>query len=163
MKTLLLMRHAKSSWKEDALPDHDRPLNKRGKSDAPQMGKLLREHDLVPDLILCSTAVRAASTARAVLDECGGEAEIQRHPEIYDGGECEILEILRCVPEGVETVLLVGHNPTISVLVEMLSAESVPMPTAAIAQIELSIKHWQGLSEVTRGRLKGYWVPRETA
>lgn len=161
MKTLLLMRHAKSSWKDDALPDHDRPLNKRGKHDAPKMGKLLREQDLVPDLILCSTAVRATQTAKAVLDECGGDAEIHRHPEIYDGGEDDVLEILRALPDEVERVLLIGHNPGLEVLVEMLSAESAAMPTAAVAHIELDIAHWQKLCEVTCGRLKGYWAPRE--
>lgn len=161
MKTLLLMRHAKSSWKDDALPDHDRPLNKRGKRDAPRMGKLLREQDLIPDLILCSTSVRATSTAQAVLDECGGGAEIQRHPEIYDGDEADILEILCCLPEEAQTVLLVGHNPGLEVLVEMLSAENAAMPTSAIAQIELDLQRWQDLNEVTPGRMKGYWSPRE--
>lgn len=161
MKNLLLMRHAKSSWKDDALPDHDRPLNKRGKHDAPQMGKLLREQNLVPDLILCSTALRATSTAQAVLDECHGGAEIQRHPEIYDGDQEDILGILRCLPGEVQTVLLVGHNPGLSELVELLSAESAPMPTAAIAHLELDLERWQDLTEVTRGRMKGYWVPRE--
>ncbi|MGB7661527.1 MAG: histidine phosphatase family protein [Nitrososphaeraceae archaeon] len=66
MKTLLIMRHAKSSWKEQDLPDYDRPLNKRGKNDAPRMGKLLKDEDLVPDLIMSSTAVRAKKTAELV-------------------------------------------------------------------------------------------------
>ncbi len=161
MKTLLLMRHAKSSWKEDSMPDHDRPLNKRGRHSAPQMGKLLQEQSLIPDLVISSTAVRALSTAEAVLESCHAGAEIQTHPEIYDGDVEDILEILRTLPDEAQIVLLVGHNPGMEVLAEMLCAETVQMPTAAIARIELQLERWQELSEVTPGRLNGYWAPRE--
>ncbi len=77
MKTLLVLRHAKSSWKDSGLADHDRPLNKRGKHDAPRMGTLLAKEDLVPDLIISSSAKRAKSTAEAVAMNCGYDGEIQ--------------------------------------------------------------------------------------
>ena len=76
MKTLLILRHAKSSWKEQDLPDHDRPLNKRGKNDAPRMGKLLKDEDLIPDLIMSSTAVRAKKTAELVAKACKYKGKI---------------------------------------------------------------------------------------
>lgn len=161
MKTLLLMRHGKSNWDDATLPDHDRPLSKRGRRDAPRMGKLLQELQLIPDLVISSTALRARKTASAVLETCGGPADIQTHPEIYDGDQEDMLEILRTVSPLVETVLLVGHNPSLEVLAEMLCAENLHLPTAAIARIDLNIATWQELTEVTPGRLNGFWTPRE--
>ena len=83
MKTLLVLRHAKSSWKEDRLPDRERPLNKRGREDAPKMGKLLRKHDLLPDLVLSSAAQRARLTAELVIEESGYDGEFELKEELY--------------------------------------------------------------------------------
>jgi len=83
MKTLLILRHAKSSWKDEALPDHDRPLNKRGKEDAPRMGKLLHDEDLVPELILSSDARRARSTTELVVEESHFEGEVIYSRDLY--------------------------------------------------------------------------------
>ena len=91
MKTLLLLRHAKSSWKDESLTDHDRPLNKRGKKTAPLMGHLLREKNLVPDLVVSSTAVRARSTAEAAAEACGYPGEITLTDELYLATAGEIL------------------------------------------------------------------------
>ena len=83
MKTLLIMRHAKSSWKEQDLPDHDRPLNKRGEKDAPRMGKLLKDEDLIPDLIMSSSAVRAKKTAELVVKTCKYKGKIVLNHSLY--------------------------------------------------------------------------------
>jgi phosphohistidine phosphatase len=83
MKTLLIMRHAKSSWKDPDLPDHDRPLNKRGKHDAPSMGKLLKDEDLIPDLIISSTAARAKKTAELVAKACKYKGEISLNQSLW--------------------------------------------------------------------------------
>jgi len=163
MKTLLLMRHAKSSWDDDRLADHNRPLSKRGKNDAPRMGRLLKELQLVPDLVLSSTAVRAQKTAEAVVDACGCVETLQSFPEIYEDGMEGMLEILRTLPPEYEIVLVIGHNPDVELLVSELTGESVRMPTAAIARVDLSLQSWHALTEVTPGKLTGYWTPRQEA
>ena len=83
MKTLLILRHAKSSWKDDSLPDHDRPLNKRGKQDAPLVGRLDSRKDLMPDLILSSTAKRARATVELVAEESNYQGEIEYSRDLY--------------------------------------------------------------------------------
>jgi phosphohistidine phosphatase len=160
MKTLLLLRHAKSSWKEPGLDDHDRPLNKRGKHDAPEMGKLVRKLDLAPDLILCSTARRAYDTARAVADACGYASEIETQRDLYLSDTTCYLDILHHLPDEVGSVMVVGHNPDMEELLALLTDNAEAMPTAALAQVELPISSWQELTEATDGRLKGVWTPR---
>src|SRR5438105_4097768 len=100
-KTLLIMRHAKSSWKEAELDDHERPLNKRGRRAAPAMGQLLRENSLTPDAILSSTALRARQTAEAVAEACGFAGEISYHAEFYHDAPEGYFEALARLPGGV--------------------------------------------------------------
>ncbi len=99
MKTLLILRHAKSSWKDDNLPDRERPLNKRGQEDAPKMGALLRKHDLLPDLVLSSPAQRARSTAELVIDESGYEGKAEYREELYSFDAEPYLEALAGLAE----------------------------------------------------------------
>jgi len=160
MKTLLILRHAKSAWDESGVPDHDRPLNKRGKRDAPRMGRVLRDEDLVPDLILSSTAKRARRTAQLAAEACGYEGEIEVDEGLYLAGPEDYLEALHGVPDQMERVMLVGHNPGLEELLEALTGEAQALPTAALAEIELSIEHWQQV-EAAEGRLVGLWLPRE--
>jgi phosphohistidine phosphatase len=159
MKTLLILRHAKSSWKEAGLSDHERPLNPRGERDAPRVGKRLREEDLLPDVILSSTAVRARQTAEAVAEESGFEGEIQLSGDLYGGGPEAYLEALRSLPEEVECALVVGHNPDVEELVGILSGESVRMPTAALAYLQVEIQRWEDLKEEEQGKLVEVWRP----
>lgn len=161
MKTLLILRHAKSSWKASGLADHDRPLNKRGKRDAPRMGKLVRKEGLVPDLIVCSTARRAQETAEAVSEASGYEGEIQPAPEFYAAGPEAYLEALRRVPDDYRGVMVIGHNPGLEELLELLTDEAEPLSTAALARVALPIKRWKDLSARTRGELMQVWRPRE--
>jgi phosphohistidine phosphatase len=161
MKTLLILRHAKSSWKEADRGDHDRPLNERGRRDAPRIGRLLREENLVPELILSSTAKRAQQTTRAVADESGYPGEIQLSRALYAAGPEAYLDALQSLTGEPTRVLVVGHNPDLQELVEILTGEMVRLPTAALAQVALPIERWQELSEEVEGKLVHLWEPRD--
>lgn len=161
MKALLLLRHAKSSWKHPELADHDRPLNKRGNRDALRMGKLLEKEDLIPDAILSSTAVRAQETAAAVAKSCGYAGRITVIKSLYMSGPREYLEILRGLQDVLSVVLVVGHNPGIQEYLEILTKQSEAMPTSALALVNLPIKSWSALDYETKGRLVTVWRPKE--
>lgn len=161
MKTLLILRHAKSSWKDDSLPDHDRPLNKRGKQDAPRMGKLLQEKGLVPDLIISSTARRARKTAELVAEESGYEGEIQLERDLYAFEPAAYMEELAQIEDHYQIVMIVGHNPGLEELVEQLTGEFARLPTAALAQVNLPVSSWSDLDEETKGMLANLWRPKE--
>ena len=159
MKTLLLLRHAKSSWKQPGLHDHERPLNKRGKKEAPRVGKYLKENDLVPDLILSSTARRAQDTARAVAEECAYREEIELKGDLYLSDTDCYLDVLRSLPDDINCVLVVGHNPDLEELLSLLTDATQHLTTAALAQVDLPISNWQELNEATDGRLQNLWSP----
>jgi phosphohistidine phosphatase len=161
MKTLLLMRHAKSSWKDDSLADHDRPLNKRGRRTAPKMGQLLRQHDLVPDLILSSTAERANTTARLVAEAVGFQGRVHSIEDLYHAGAATLLAAINCVEDRFARPLVVGHNPAMADLLERLSGQHEPFPTAALAWLELDIDHWRDIDRASTARLLELWQPRE--
>ena len=160
MKTLLLLRHAKSSWKHPELADHDRPLNKRGKRTAPHIGALLQDEDLIPDLILCSSAVRAHTTALLVAKACAYEGEIKQTRQLYLAEPEDYVELLRQVAEKHARLLVVGHNPGLEALIESLTGEAMAMPTAALAQVELSLKRWSELDTDTDYKLVNVWRPK---
>ncbi len=160
MKTLLLMRHAKSSWNHPGLQDHDRPLNQRGKRDAPRMGRLLRENDLAPDHILCSTARRALETAQAVSEASGYEGEIEPQSDLYGSDAACYLEVLRRLPDTAGRVLVVGHNPIMEELLELLTGATESMPTAALVQVDAPITHWRELTEACDCTMVRLWTPR---
>ena len=159
MKTLLLLRHAKSSWKQPELHDHDRPLNKRGKKEAPIVGRYLKDNDLVPDLILSSTARRAHDTAQAVVDESGFSGQIDLYQDLYLSDTSCYLDILRYLPDDASRVLVVGHNPDLEELLTLLTDVTEHLATATLAQVDLPITSWQELSEATDGRLQNLWAP----
>ncbi|HTX79360.1 MAG TPA: histidine phosphatase family protein [Longilinea sp.] len=161
MKTLLLMRHAKSSWKFPELSDRDRPLNKRGEKDAPRMGKLLKEKELIPDRIYSSTAVRACKTAEAVAEKVDYKNEIIYLDSLYMAEPAAIVDVLKTVPDDAKCVLLVGHNPGMEGLVQILSHKVESLPTAAVAYIKLPIKSWSEFSLAVEGELKAVRRPRE--
>jgi len=161
VKTLLILRHAKSSWQQPGQDDHDRPLNDRGKRDAPRMGRLLADEDRVPDLILSSTARRARRTAEIVAEACGYDGEIVLCRDFYDAEPEAYLEAVRARGGSAERVMVVGHNPILEMLVEHLTGRAETMPTAALAEVALPIDGWEALDEETRGRLVRVWRPRE--
>ena len=162
MKTLMLLRHAKSSWKDEDISDHDRPLNKRGKKTAPVMGHLILEKQLVPDLILSSTAVRARTTAEAVAKACNYKNTIEHIEELYLATAGELLsEVQSRVDDGIERVMLVAHNPGMEDLVSRLSGHPEPFPTGALAVFELGIESWRALELGVETSLLHLWRPRE--
>lgn len=162
MKTLLILRHAKSSWDDSRLDDHERPLNPRGEEDAPRMGEMVRDGGLMPDLIVSSDAVRARLTAEAMAAAAGYPGTIQLEPRLYHATAAQIVDLLATDLDGDEaTVMIVGHNPGLEELVTRLTGEREDMPTAALAQIVLPIERWSDLGPTTRGTLEGLWRPKE--
>ena len=141
-KTLIIMRHAKSSWDNPGLADYDRPLNKRGLRDASRMAQWLSESELIPDQVIASAACRANQTASIVTNELALETDILETRDLYLSDYDAYLEQVSYLPNDVETVLVIGHNPTMESLIYLLSGESVSMPTAAIAVIQLPIDTW---------------------
>jgi phosphohistidine phosphatase len=159
MKTLLLLRHAKSSWHDDSIDDHDRPLNDRGRRDAPRMGALIAEKGLVPDRILTSTAVRARTTAAAVADACGFQDDLIEVGEMYLAPPVTLLECAARQSASITTMLLVAHNPGMATLVSAIAGESAEMPTAALAQVRVD-GEWADLAEAAL-TLVDVWRPKQ--
>ena len=161
MKTLLILRHAKSSWKHPGGADHERPLNKRGKRDAPGIGRIIQEQRLTPDLILCSTAKRAKMTAHAVAEACGYDHGLELTRDFYLAAAAEYVRVLREVLDSNETVMVVGHNPGVEDLLEALTGADEGLPTAALARVSLPIEHWRELALDGSAELVVLWRPRE--
>jgi len=161
MKSLLILRHAKSSWKFANLTDHERPLNKRGRQDAPRMGRLIRREGLLPDMILTSTAVRAITTATLVAAACGYGREPRSVPSFYLADSRDYLETLLRLDDDCQRVLIVGHNPGIEQLVQITGGADETMPTAALAHVRLPIERWVELSAHLPGQLVEVWRPKE--
>ncbi len=138
MKTLYLGRHAKSSWKNMELADIDRPLNKRGKRDAPFMGKLLADKGIKPDLIISSPAKRAVATAKVIASEINyPEEEIIFDENIYEATGRGLLEIISGTEEKYNSIMLFGHNPGLTVLNNNLSDHFIDnIPTCGVVALE---------------------------
>ena len=147
MKTLLLLRHAKSDWDDPSLRDFDRPLAARGERDAPRIGKILGKRGPLPDLIISSPAARIKAAKLNL--------EIQFDEAIYGASSPELMRLIRQLPDDNLCVLLVGHNPGFEDLVGRLSSSRERMPTAALACIEFQIDKWQ---EVIEGEGKLVWL-----
>jgi phosphohistidine phosphatase len=147
MKKLTLIRHAKSSWKYPALADYDRPLNKRGRKDAPMMAKRLAKRGFAPQRILSSTALRALRTAEViagVIDLPFRAIEVD--PLIYGADDHHLLERIRNFAFEDEWVAIVGHNPEMTLLTRRLSGERLNnLPTCGIAEMHFESDQWQGL------------------
>jgi phosphohistidine phosphatase len=161
MKTLLLMRHAKSSWKNAALPDHDRPLAKRGLHDAQRMGELIERKELFPQQVLTSSAVRAAETARIFCEICGCTGSLQTIDALYLAEADTYLEVLKTLPDDLERVLLIGHNPGLESLLQMLCGRVEALTTAVVAFLSLPIARWSELTSSTEGELIEIWRPKD--
>jgi phosphohistidine phosphatase len=159
MKSVLVLRHAKSSWKDLELTDHDRPLNKRGKRDAPRIGKLLKNEHLVPQVIISSTAKRARDTAEAVAKASDYEGEVTLNRSLYAAGPKAYFDVLHDFSDDYARVLIVGHNPGLEDLVEMLTGEIQIMPTCSLAHVKLHVASWLDIDYKTKGELVDIWKP----
>ena len=157
MKTVFLLRHAKSNQDPYYATDFERPLTKRGKRDAARIGEWMAEQDLLPDLVISSPATRAKQTTQRFTKAADYQSEIRFDEALYCNGEDAYLASLEQLDDTVHSVMLVGHNPDISIAVETLSGEYSRMPTAALARIDLPIARWSMLmGEGTPGKLA--WV-----
>ncbi len=142
MKTLLLLRHAKSSWGDPAARDFDRPLNKRGMKAAPLIGRYMRKRRVIPNVVISSPAVRARQTAESVVEAAGIDAKAQFEARIYEASVEQLMSVVSEIEERADVVLLVGHNFGIEQFLERLTGEVHHMPTAALAQISLELEEW---------------------
>lgn len=156
MKTILLLRHAKSDWGDPGLADFDRPLAKRGLKDAPLMGEALALFDCVPDTIVSSPAQRARQTAELVAKACGYPPKnIQWTDSFYGGGRADMIVALQRLPNQIESAMLIGHNPTLEeTAVTLLAANAggdgdgainLRVPTAGLLCLEADITAWAEL------------------
>jgi phosphohistidine phosphatase len=141
------------------MPDQERPLNKRGNKDAPIMGSLIKDKELVPQKILCSTAVRATETARMVQEKSGFTGETVFLDSYYLAEPNAYLEALQTLPDEIERVMVIGHNPGLEGLCQILSGEIVPLSTGAVAHLVLSINHWNELNMDGEGELVETFSP----
>jgi phosphohistidine phosphatase len=161
MKKLLIMRHAKSDW-GSGLADHERPLNKRGTRAAVAMGKALAAMEEVPDLVISSTATRAATTTRLAAEAGDWSSRLTYSDALYGTSVRGALEVLMQADPGAASVMLVGHEPTRSSLVEHLTGGAVMIKTATVAAVELYLRDWVDAA-TAHGELLYLLQPRSVA
>ena len=154
VRTLFLLRHAKSSWSDPALADQDRPLAPRGRRAAQRMARYLLASGVRPELVWCSSARRARDTLDAVLPAIGEDAEVHVTDQVYDSGADDLLELLRGIEDRVTSVMIVGHNPALQDLAVQLSGAGddaalsllhTKFPTGALAMLDLGGGAWDEL------------------
>ena len=169
MLTLSLLRHAKSSWSNPALPDHERPLATRGVTDASLMGKAMAERGLDPELVLCSSARRARDTLDLVLPELRVEPKVVHDDGLYHASPEEMFGLLHAIQPGANRVMLVGHNPEIQAFaLDLVGAGpkhfrdrlSAKYPTAGLAVINFASGLWKSVT-VNSGTLNLFLSPRD--
>jgi phosphohistidine phosphatase len=162
MKTLYLVRHAKSSWKEIDISDKERPLNKRGKHDAPVMGKLMKKMNVQPDVIISSPAIRAFSTAKLIAKEIDyPKSKIELSDNIYMAGSMELFGEVSKSDDKYKSIILVGHNPGITDFLNLICEENIDnMPTCSVACIQFEINSWSKLKN-KKGKLIFFEYPKK--
>lgn len=139
-KILYLVRHAKSSWADPELSDFERPLNKRGRHDAPEMGRRIKQRNVLPDLIVCSPAKRALQTLQ-LLDLPADTVVYDKR--IYEASATTLISIVQALNDRFGSAMLIGHNPSMSGLASQLGGVHIAnMPTCAVAAIRLCSNHW---------------------
>lgn len=160
MKTLCLIRHAKTSWSLPTVPDRDRPLDERGIQDAGNLGLYLLEHQLKPELILASPANRTRETARIIAEKIDFSlSHIQFQDDIYNASVEDLLGILMHVPNEIHTLILVGHNPGITMLANYLGeAHITTMTTASACALSFEMENWNDLT-MAEAKLKFHYDP----
>lgn len=154
MKTLFLVRHAKSSRDDPSLPDRERPLDERGLRDAPAMGKRLAERKVKPDLLVSSPAVRALTTAHLIADELGyARDDIAIDDRLYASSADDLLGVVHVLDNKLGSVMLFGHNPEFTDLAQRLSGEITDMPTCAVARFRFDTKAWADVGDITPSKV----------
>jgi phosphohistidine phosphatase len=159
VKRLLILRHAKSSWAETSQDDWERPLHARGLRDAPKVGAWLRERAVMPDVIMTSDAVRAHTTAQAVAAAAGYSREIVADPSLYLAKPEDLIDVLNSVTDEADTVLIVGHNPGLEELVQLLTGEYHGLGTATLVELDVPIDRWSDLHGTIAASIVEKWQP----
>jgi phosphohistidine phosphatase len=169
MKQLTILRHAKSSRDDPALADIDRPLSNRGRKAGPAIGAFIADAGLVPRRVLCSTAQRTRETYALVNEAWGRSVPVEFLPALYLADAAEIVALLRDLPDDADRVMVIGHNPGLERLADMLAANRQSpalarlrskFPTGGLAAFELDIDHWRALGPRC-GRMTQFKVPRD--
>jgi len=162
MKTLLLCRHAKSSWDDPDLTDFERPLNNRGRRDGRVMGKILRDRGIVPDLILTSPANRAMTTARMIAGALEYPLDsIVVAERIYEAHPGDLIDVAASIDDDVASAMIVGHNPGLTEVASLLCAADVgSIPTSGIVCLEFPVGSWREL-RATKGTLVFFEYPKK--
>ena len=160
MKTLILMRHAKSSWKDHDLSDFERPLKKRGKKDAQAMAAILMEKELLPQKLMASSAKRARRTAEILIEETKTVIPAEYLEQLYMAEIPVFFELLQSVPDELERVMIIGHNPGIESLVQMLSSQIESLPAGAMALVSVPVKSWKELTPELKCDLIDLYKPK---
>jgi len=160
-KTVLLMRHAKSSWKDSQLDDFDRPLNGRGRKAAATIGDRLRSESFTIDQIVSSPSVRTRQTLDRMFADWKQVPPTSFDDELYHASPDQMISLLSQLPSTVNCAMLVGHNPGLEDLLSRITTTPMHYPTAALAQIEFDIQDWSELTDQAVGRLIQLWRPRE--
>lgn len=154
------MRHAKSSWDDANLSDFERPLNNRGTKAAPFMGEVMAKNNFTPQVIVSSPAMRARQTAELVKNSAAFEADIFFDERIYEASPLRLLEVINDISDEYDAAMIVGHNPGFENIVRVLTGKLEPMPTAALAVIELEINSWKEANAET-GSLRKFIRPKD--
>jgi phosphohistidine phosphatase len=167
MRRVYLLRHAKSSWKDDSLADRERPLAGRGRTAAKAMARHLEDEGIRPDLVLCSPARRTRETLERVEGALGDGVEARLEGALYGASEAELLGCLKTLPDEVDSVMLIGHNPGLEHLALALASEGAELarlrekfPTAALATIDLPANSWRAVRRRS-GELVAYVRPKD--
>jgi phosphohistidine phosphatase len=165
-RLLYLLRHAKSSWPAEDVPDRERSLAPRGRRAAGLIGAYLRRHGIEPDLVLCSPALRTRQTLELIEPSLGERAEVQVEDDLYGASAEQLLRRVRQLPDGSRAAMLVGHNPGLQDLALLLAHEGEglerlreKLPTGALAAIALPVAGWAQV-RAGAGRLERFVEPR---
>jgi phosphohistidine phosphatase len=162
MLTLLILRHAKSSWDDPNQDDYDRPLNKRGRKEAKSVGKFMRERKLLPDVVLTSTAERARQTVELWQLKSHYLGPIEMHREFYLAGPERYLEALAELGTQCSIAMVVGHNPGLEELVLRLTGEPAQLSTAALVEVQLPHDSWDRVGQQAAVKLANIWRVKES-
>ena len=158
MKTIYLIRHAKSSWKEPNQLDHERPLNKRGKRDFPLIAKQLNKINITPELIVCSNSQRTKDTVKLLCKEINYPIkDVKYDSTIYEASLVSLIEVVNTLPRNYNEIVIIGHNPSITLLSNYLTNDNIDhMPTSGVVKIDLEVEDW---NEVIQGiGLKKFFI-----
>jgi len=153
-KEILLVRHAKSSWDDPYLDDHDRPLNARGLRNAPEMGKRLQGYGIRPRVWISSTALRAITTAEIIAEQVGfPQDQIQRTKDLYHASATELQEIISELDDQIDSVVFFGHNPGVTSLVANLYGLPIDnVPTCGVVHLQFNENTWSAVSSAPPAR-----------